>query len=73
MNGLYATFLPKPIRGMNGSGMHVHQSLTYAATGANAFADPGDPYGLSMTAKHFIAGQLHHGDECNPGSAGQFV
>ncbi len=74
LNGLYATFLPKPIRGMNGSGMHVHQSLTYAATGANAFADPGDPYGLSMTAKHFIAGQLHHArDECNPGSAGQFV
>ena len=59
-NGLYCTFLPKPIRGVNGSGMHVHQSLTYTATGKNAFADPGDPHGLSKIAKHFIAGQLAH-------------
>ncbi len=59
-NGLYCTFLPKPIRGINGSGMHVHQSLSYSATGANAFADPGDPHGLSKIAKHFIAGQLTH-------------
>lgn len=59
-NGLYCTFLPKPIRGMNGSGMHVHQSLCYEATGANAFADPGDPHGLSQVAKQFIAGQLYH-------------
>ena len=42
MSGLYATFLPKPIRGMSGSGMHVHQSLSYKANGSNAFADPGD-------------------------------
>ncbi len=60
MNGLYATFLPKPMRGISGSGMHVHQSLTYAATGQNAFADPGDPHGLSKIAKQFIAGQLAH-------------
>jgi glutamine synthetase len=59
-NGLYCTFLPKPIRGINGSGMHVHQSLAYAATGKNAFADPGDAHGLSKIAKHFIAGQLAH-------------
>jgi glutamine synthetase len=59
-NGMYATFLPKPIRGMNGNGMHVHQSLIYEATGTNAFADPGDTHGLSTLAKQFIAGQLLH-------------
>ncbi len=59
-SGLYATFLPKPIRGVNGSGMHVHQSLMYKANGRNAFADPGDSHGLSQIAKHFIAGQLAH-------------
>jgi glutamine synthetase len=59
-NGLYCTFLPKPIRGINGSGMHVHQSLEYLATGKNAFSDPGDAHGLSNIAKHFIAGQLAH-------------
>lgn len=59
-NGLRATFLPKLIRGISGNGMHVHQSLVYAQTGANAFADPGDPYGLSQIARHFIAGQLAH-------------
>jgi glutamine synthetase len=59
-NGLYCTFLPKPIRGLNGSGMHVHQSLTYIANGRNAFSDPGDAHGLSKIAKYFIAGQLAH-------------
>ncbi len=59
-NGLYCTFLPKPIRGLNGSGMHVHQSLNYLANGKNAFADSGDAHGLSKIAKHFIAGQLAH-------------
>ena len=59
-SGHYATFLPKPLRGVAGSGMHVHQSLNYKATGTNAFADPGDPHGLSNIAKHFIAGQLAH-------------
>ncbi|MHB1686320.1 MAG: type I glutamate--ammonia ligase [Ignavibacteriaceae bacterium] len=58
--GLYATFMPKPIRGLNGSGMHVHQSLSYKANGSNAFSDPGDSHGLSKTAKNFIAGQLTH-------------
>jgi glutamine synthetase len=59
-NGLYCTFLPKPIQGINGSGMHVHQSLSYTATGKNAFSDPGDEHGLSKIAKQFIAGQLAH-------------
>jgi glutamine synthetase len=60
LNGLHSTFLPKPVRGMHGSGMHVHQSLTYTASGENAFADPGDPHGLSDIGRHFIAGQLAH-------------
>lgn len=59
-HGMHATFIPKPFRGMSGSGMHVHQSLVYKATGKNAFNDPGDPYNLSMIARHFVAGQLAH-------------
>ncbi len=59
-SGYYCTFLPKPIQGAAGSGMHVHQSLSYTASGRNAFADPGDPYGISQTARRFIAGQLAH-------------
>lgn len=60
MHSLYASFLPKPIKGAAGSGMHVHQSLTYSSNEKNAFHDPGDPYGLSTLAKQFIAGQLAH-------------
>jgi glutamine synthetase len=60
LNSLYASFLPKPIKGAAGSGMHVHQSLTYTTTEKNAFHDPGDPYGISTLAKQFIAGQLAH-------------
>lgn len=59
-HGLHATFMPKPIAGINGSGMHVHQSLFRADTGENAFADHGSEYGLSALARHFIAGQLAH-------------
>jgi len=58
-HGLIATFMPKPFHGQPGSGMHVHQSLSRLADGGNAFAG-NDDYGLSETAKHFIAGQLHH-------------
>jgi len=58
--GLLATFMPKPYIGLNGSGMHVHQSLFSAADGSNSFCDERDEYGLSDLAKHFIAGQLHH-------------
>jgi glutamine synthetase len=57
---LFATFMPKPIFGVNGSGMHCHQSLFYRGTHDNAFADPYDEYGLSEVAKQFIAGQLAH-------------
>lgn len=56
---LYATFMPKPIFGINGSGMHVHQSL-FGKTGKNAFYDGKDHYHLSPLAYHFIAGQLAH-------------
>ena len=57
-NGVHATFMPKPIHGVNGSGMHVHQSLF--RDDANAFFSADDPNHLSDTAKGFIAGQLCH-------------
>ncbi|MDO8480719.1 MAG: type I glutamate--ammonia ligase [Nanoarchaeota archaeon] len=53
---LYATFMPKPVYGINGSGMHINQSLF--TDGKNAFYDAEDEYKLSKTARHFIAGQL---------------
>lgn len=59
-HGLHATFMPKPIFGAAGNGMHVHQSFASLETGKNAFADESDEYGLSDLAKAFIAGQLHH-------------
>ncbi|MFM2309874.1 MAG: hypothetical protein RLY87_1996 [Chloroflexota bacterium] len=58
--GMYASFMPKPMVGVNGSGMHVHQSLVDSVTGANVFADADDHYGLSPLAKHFMAGLLAH-------------
>ena len=60
-HGVYATFMPKPLFGENGSGMHVHQSLFKG--GRNAFFDADDEYGLSAAAKSFIAGQLEHARE----------
>jgi len=60
-NGMYATFMPKPIFGINGSGMHVHQSLFKGDK--NAFFDPNDKYNLSKVAKSFIAGLLKHAPE----------
>ncbi len=57
--GLYATFMPKPLFGVNGSGMHVHQSLC-TSDNANAFYDSQDPYRLSHVAYNFIAGQMAH-------------
>jgi glutamine synthetase len=59
-NGLHCTFMPKPAPFINGSGMHTHQSLTFKDGGKNAFRDDADEYGLSDTAKYFIAGQLSH-------------
>ncbi len=64
--GLYATFMPKPILGVNGSGMHTHQSLFSASGGKgdrNAFFDSKDPTHLSKIAKGFIAGLLRHAKE----------
>ncbi len=58
---VYATFMPKPIFGVNGSGMHVHQSLF--KEGHNAFFDAKDPYHLSETAKYYVAGLLKHAPE----------
>lgn len=58
-HGLHATFMPKPISGVNGSGMHVHQSLFHKG-GDNAFFDESSDYKLSEIALQFIAGQLKH-------------
>jgi len=60
-HGYYATFMPKPIFGQNGSGMHVHQSLF--AGNRNAFYDASDKYHLSKIGKHYIAGILKHSRE----------
>ena len=58
-NGLVASFMPKPIYGVNGSGMHCHQSL-FDANGDNLFFDNSDEFKLSKLAYNFIAGQLKH-------------
>jgi glutamine synthetase len=60
-HGVYATFMPKPLFGVNGSGMHTHQSLFKGDK--NTFFDPGDPYHLSEVAKGYIAGILRHARE----------
>lgn len=61
MHGLYLTFMPKPINGQNGSGMHVHQSLW--RNGHNAFFEKEAPYHLSSEARHYTAGIIHHARE----------
>jgi glutamine synthetase len=61
LHGFYATFMPKPILGINGSGMHTHQSLFRGDK--NAFYDPADPHHLSPVAKDYIAGILKHARE----------
>jgi glutamine synthetase len=67
LHGMYATFMPKPLFGQNGSGMHVHQSLFKGAKGSNsernAFFDPKDDYHLSKTARSYVAGLLRHARE----------
>ncbi|QRN80219.1 MAG: glutamine synthetase, partial [Nocardiopsis sp. BM-2018] len=59
--GLHATFMPKPLEGVQGSGMHLHLSLFHGDE--NAFHDPDDPYNLSPVAKSFMAGLLRHAAE----------
>ena len=58
-HGLLASFMPKPVFGINGSGMHVHQSISNRK-GENLFFDPTDEFRLSPLAYGFIAGQLAH-------------
>ncbi|TET88092.1 MAG: glutamine synthetase [Dehalococcoidia bacterium] len=60
-HGVYATFMPKPILGVNGNGMHVHMSLSRGDR--NAFFDKDDPYHLSKVGKCFLAGLLRHAAE----------
>ncbi len=60
-NDVYATFMPKPVYGVNGSGMHTHQSLFRGKK--NVFFDPKGKYHLSDVAKHYIAGLLKHARE----------
>ncbi|MFC2040713.1 glutamine synthetase family protein [Chloroflexota bacterium] len=60
-HGVYATFMPKPVFGINGSGMHVHQSLFKGDR--NAFFDPKDSYFLSKEARSYIAGLLKYAPE----------
>jgi glutamine synthetase len=62
--GWHATFMPKPLGGANGSGLHVHQALIRG--GVNAFIDPDQPSRLSSVARSFIAGQLRHAREIAP-------
>src|SRR5438445_9570167 len=59
--GVSATFMPKPVLGVNGNGMHTHQSLFRGDR--NAFFEGGDEYHLSGVAKHYIAGILRHAAE----------
>jgi glutamine synthetase len=61
MHGLYATFMPKPVNGQNGSGMHVHQSLWRG--GRNLFFDPKGAYHLSDMARRYMAGLITHARE----------
>ncbi len=59
--GLWATFMPKPFFGLNGSGMHTHQQLFRTSDGQSAFTNAADTqYGLSDAARDFIAGQIAH-------------
>lgn len=60
-NNVHASFMPKPLAGVQGSGMHTHFSLFKDEV--NAFSDPDDAYGLSSAAKGFIAGIMRHAPE----------
>lgn len=58
-NGVHATFMPKPLAGQNGSGMHTHLSI-FKDSRTNTFYSKGDSHHLSEVAKHFLAGVLEH-------------
>ncbi len=60
-HGVHASFMPKPLAGVQGSGMHTHVSLFRGED--NAFHDPDDPFGLSEVARGFVAGLLRHAHE----------
>ncbi len=60
-NGVFATFMPKPVFGLNGSGLHLHQS--FFSKGKNVFYDKKDGYHLSEIAKHYAAGLLKYAKE----------
>ncbi len=62
LNSLHATFMPKPITGVNGTGMHIHQSFM-DESGKNIFYDPEGPDGLSQTMKYYTGGILEHARE----------
>jgi len=59
-HGLAVTFMPKPFEGAEGSGMHIPFSLFNVGTGKNVFTDPKNEYGISETARYFLAGLLYH-------------
>ena len=61
-HGLYATFMPKPITDVDGSGMHINMSLE--KDGKNIFFDKSNPMGLSKECYHFIAGLIKHAKGC---------
>ncbi|MBP7738986.1 MAG: glutamine synthetase [Spirochaetes bacterium] len=61
LNNIYASFMPKPLAGQNGSGLHIHQSLFKDEK--NIFFDKNNPHYLSRTAEHYIAGLLKHSNE----------
>lgn len=61
LNGIYASFMPRPLTGQNGSGLHIHQSLFHNDT--NVFYDADNPYSLSIEAQRYIAGLLRHSNE----------
>jgi len=65
LHGLHASFMPKPLFGLNGSGMHTHLSL-FTVDGKNAFHDSKDKNQLSKLARYFIAGLLAHVKEITP-------
>jgi glutamine synthetase type III len=59
-HGLRATFMPKPFKDLTGNGCHAHISVWDLAGGANAFADPSAPFGLSESGRHFLGGVMKH-------------